>query len=267
MNQSLLKVAIKRLKVRSQARKAFDVVSIAGLAGNIQEVGLQQPLNVIREADDYLVIDGERRLRACQSLGMDEVPVLVVEDALTIADILVTQLACNLQREDLTALDRAEAIRCLMEKGSLSADEVAKRLGLSAATVSKTLSVLKLPEPIRDQVASGDIPADAGYMLARVEEPAKQAALAAEVVAGKLSRDALARKLKRVRRAEEQSTKGPNRVTALLGSGRSVTVAAKGLNFDVLIEVLDHLLSRARKSKSQGISLTTFLHTLRDQAA
>jgi ParB-like chromosome segregation protein Spo0J len=154
-----------------------------------------------------------------------------------------------------------------MDQGKLTAEQVAKRLGQSPATVSRTLSVLKLPEELRAQVASGQIPADTAYLLARVEAPERQAELAAEVVDGKLSRDALTRKLKRVRRAEAQATDGPNRVTALLGGGRSITVGGKGLTLDSLVEALEQLLSRARKSKSQGLSLATFVRTLRDQAA
>ncbi len=266
MSQSLEKVPIIQVIAQPQARKHFDDASIQGLAESIREVGLQQPLIAIREGGQFILIDGERRLRACQRLGMSEVPVLVVKDAKTIGDMLITQLTCNLQREDLTPIDRAVAIRHVMEKNSMSGDEVAKRLGLSPATVSRTLSVLSLPEALREQVARGAIPADIGYLLTRVEEPAKQADLAAEVAAGRLSRDSLTRKLKRVRRAEECGTSGRSRITALLGEGRSVTLVGNTLTLDALIEMLDILLSRARKSKSQGLTLETFVRALRDQA-
>ncbi len=267
MTTSLSFAATDRLSVIPQSRKFFGTSGIEGLAASIRESGLQQPLLVRQEGDRLIVIDGERRLRACRSLDVKEVPVLVVDDPLTGVDVLTRQLACNLQREDLTVLERAEAIRQLMEQGKLTADQVAKRLGQSPATISRTLSVLTLPETIRDQVASGQIPADTAYLLARVETTEQQAALAAEVVGGKLSRDALTRKLKRVRRAQAQAKDGPNRVTALLGGGRSITVGGKGLTLDSLMEALEQLLARARKSKSQGLSLATFVRTLRDQAA
>lgn len=257
---------LDQLRVASQPRKRFDEAALQGLADSIRESGLQHPILVRREKDDLVVIDGERRLRACRLLGLKEASVLIVEDPVTIADALVRQLACNLQREDLGVIERAEAIRTLMQQGSMTADQVAKKLGQSPATVSRTLSVLKLPEPLRAQLSSGQISADAGYMLARVEEPEQQAALAAEVVGGKLTRDALTRKLKRVRREEARPERGPNRVTALLGGGRSITVAGKGLSLETIVEALEQLLSRAKKAKSQGLSLTTFVRTLRDQA-
>jgi len=267
VSQSLETVAINRLKVKPQVRKHFDDASLDGLAANIREVGLQQPLIVRREDDSLVVLDGERRLRAFSRLGATEVPVLILDDDPSIVDVRLRQLACNLQREDLTPIDRAEAIRQLMDAGSMTADQVAKRLGQSPATVSRTLTVLKLPEDLRAKVASGQIPADAAYLLARIDEPQRQSELAAEVVGGKLSRDALTRKMKRVRRAEAQAKDGPNRITALLGGGRSITVGGKGLTLDSLMEALEQLLSRARKSKSQGLTLTTFVRTLRDQAA
>jgi len=266
MNAAFETIPLARLSLAPQVRRHFDEASLDGLAASIREVGLQHPLIARRDGNALVVLDGERRHRACSRLGMTEVPVLIVSDAITIADVLLRQLACNLQREDLSPIDRAEAIRSLMKESSMTADEVAKRLGQSPATVSRTLTVLKLPEALRTQVASGQIPADAAYLLARVDDPARQSELAAEVVGGKLSRDALTRKMKRVRRAEAQAKDGPNRITALLGGGRSITVGGKGLTLDSLMEALEQLLSRARKSKAQGLSLTTFVRTLRDQA-
>lgn len=267
MSQSLETASLNRLKVRPQVRKHFDEASLDGLAANIREVGLQQPLIVRREGDTLVVLDGERRLRACARLGMTEVPVVVDDEAPSPVEVLLRQLSCDLQREDLTPVDRAEAVTQMMDVGSMTAARVSKSLGISPASVSRTLKVLNLSADLRAKVANGQISADAAYLLARIEDPTRQTELAAEVVSGKLSRDALARKMKRVRRAETQAKDGPNRVTALLGGGRSITVGGKGLTLDTLMEALEQLLSRARKSKSQGLSLTTFVRTLRDQAA
>jgi ParB family chromosome partitioning protein len=267
MNATLLTVPIEQVLAQPQARKHFDDASIAGLAASIRESGLQQPLLCRKEGAGFPLIDGERRLRACRLLEWKEVPILVAGDRTSVAEVLTRQLACNLQREDLSVVERADAIRALMQKASLTADQVAKRLGQSPATVSRTLSVLKLPEPLLAQVTAGQISADAAYMLARVDEPGRQAELAAEVVGGKLSRDALTRKLKRVRRAEGRADPSLARVTAALGGGRSFTLAGKALSLDTFIESLEQLLTRARKSKSQGLTLATFIRTLRDQAA
>lgn len=267
MIPTLHSVPIESIKVLPQARKAFSAEAIDALAKSISQVGLLQPLLCSLEGNEFCLIDGGRRLRACLQAGLKDVPVLVAHDRPSAIDALTQQLTCNLQREDLSVLEQAGAIRQLMDQGGMTAEQVAKRLGRSPATISRTLSVLKLPEQLRAQVASGHIPADTAYALARVEDPARQAALAAEVTGGKLTRDALNRKLKRVSRAAARQATGPSRVTALLGGGRSLSLSGAGLSIDSLIETLEQLLTRAKKSKSQGLSLSTFVRTLRDQAA
>lgn len=266
MSATLTTVALDRIRVMPQVRKHFDEASLKGLAASIAESGLLQPLLCSADGESLRLIDGERRLRACRLLGMKEVTILVVSDPVSIVEALTRQLACNLQREDLTVIERAEAIQALMQQGPMTADQAAKRLGQSPATVSRTLSVLKLPESIRVRVADGDIPADAAYLLARIEEPERQSALAEEVVGGTLTRDALNRKIKGRHRWEKSRSTSVCRVTALLGGGRSVTIAGKGLSIESLIESLEQLLTRARKAKSQALSLETFVRTLRDQA-
>lgn len=267
MSPTTCVLPIADIYVAPQARKRFQEAGLASLAGSISEVGLLQPLLVRREGRRHVVLDGERRLRACTSLGMTELPVVILDDALSIADVLTRQLACDLQREDLTPVERAEAVQQVMESGGMTADQVAKRLGQSPATISRTLSILKLPESLLAEVSSGRIPPDTAYSLARVEDPKRQSELAAEVMEGRLTRDALVRKLKRIKRSVAAPDHGPARVTALLTGGRSITVAGKGLSWESLIDTLEQLLSRAKKSKAQGLSLPTFVRTLRDQAA
>ncbi|TWT44920.1 Chromosome-partitioning protein Spo0J [Phycisphaerae bacterium RAS1] len=266
MNLTLQSVPLDRITVAPQVRTQFSAESIAGLAESIAESGLQQPVLCAQEKDTLRLIDGERRFRACHTLGWKTIPVLIAADRVTAVDALASSLVSNLQREDLSPLDRAEGMRQLMEKGAMTADQVAKRLGQSPATVSRQLALLKLPDAIKAKLASGELSADSAYLLARVDDPARQASLAQEAADGKLSRDGLQRKLRRARRAEAGGSVGPNRVTALLGAGRSITVAGKALSLDSLIETLEQLLSRAKRSKSQGLSLATFVRTLRDQA-
>jgi hypothetical protein len=112
----------------------------------------------------------------------------------------------------------------------------------------------------------GRISADAAYLLARVDEPQEREALAKDVVSGRLTRDALSRKLRRVQKAEEARVAGPARITAILGEGRAITIAGKALTLDAVIEWVEQLLTRAKKSRSQGLTLETFVRTLKDQA-
>jgi ParB/RepB/Spo0J family partition protein len=253
-----------------QARKTtgFGVADLAGLAESIKESGgIHLPLLVRNEGGKLVVLDGERRLRAAKLAGLTEVPVVVSDESMSDSQVLHRQLVLDAQRVGLGPMERARALGRLIEEAGWSAEQAARKLGLSAATVSRSLALLKLPEAIQAKVSSGTLPADSAYLLARMDDPQAQAALAAQAGEGMLSRDALSRKLRRVRRAENAAQAGVARATVALGGGRTVTVTGKDITLDSLVDLLEPLLARARKARSQGLSLHTFIRTLKDQAS
>lgn len=263
----LRRVPVSSIVVRPQSRRHFDQSSIREMADSIESVGLQQPLLCRLDGGEPVLIDGERRLRALQLLGRAEADALIVEGSSDIADWLTRQLVCNFQRADLRPIERAEGVKQLMDGGGLTAHQAAKRLGVSAATVSKWLPLLSLPVEVQAMVDDGRIAADAAYQLSRMKDPGEQAATAAELAEKQITRDELARKLKRADKPDRRKSRPIPRVTAALGGGRSVAVCGPGLSLDSLIDWLEPLLVRARKAKSQGLSLQTFARTLKDQAS
>lgn len=266
VQEALVESLVCRPQVRE--RTGFGADDLTGLAASITESGgIHTPLLVRREGANLIVLDGERRLRAAKLLGLVNVPVVVTDEQLGEDDVIHRQLVLDAQRVGLGPLERARAIERLMTLSSWNAEQVARKLGLSPATVSRSLAMLTLPEAIQVQVESGSISADAAYHLARVDDPQEQESLAAEAAGSLLSRDALTRKLKRARRAEEADRTGVIRTTALIGGGRAVTFTGKGLTLDSMIEWLEPLLARARKAKAQGLTLHTFIRTLKDQAS
>ncbi len=266
VHEALVESLVCRPQVRD--RTGFGADDLAGLAASIRESGgIHTPLLVRREGDTLVVLDGERRVRAAKILGLTKVPVVVTDEELGEDDVIHRQLVIDAQRVGLGPLERAKAIERLMTLSSWNAEQVARKLGLSGATVSRSLALLKLPESIQAQVASGSISADAAYHLARVDDPQEQVSLAAEAAGRMLSRDALTRKLKSARRAEEAAQAGVVRATALLGADRSVTFTGKGLTLDSMIEWLEPLLAGARRAKAKGLSLQTYFRTLKDQAS
>lgn len=268
MPLTLLTVPIASITVSPQVRQNIDPEGLRELAASIASVGLQQPPLCLTRGAVYELIDGHRRLCACgEFLGWTEMPILAFQGSSESANVLARQLVCNLQRADLNAIERALGIQALMTQAALSADGVAKMLGLSSASVTRSLSLLTLPEDIRKCVADGRIPADSAYQLSTVSDSKHQAVLAAEVAGKRLTRDALARKLKSSRRSNERRTDGIARCIAMMGGGRSVTFVGKGLSLDAAIDWLEQLLARARKAKSQGLTLETFVRALRDQAS
>jgi len=133
-----------------QPRKTFTPEKLEELAASIREKGIIQPL-VVRKCDGYFeLIAGERRWRAAQKAGLHEVPV-VIQD---VSDGVAMEMALieNIQREDLNAVEEADAYRALMDQFALSQEEVAKRVGKERSTVANSLRLLRLPDDIQRDI-------------------------------------------------------------------------------------------------------------------
>src|SRR5512145_1993646 len=145
---------IEELRPHSnQPRKTFNDEKMAELVASIREKGIIQPLVVRRHGDHYQIIAGERRWRASQKAGLREVPV-VIQD---VSEDWALELALieNIQREDLNAIEEAEAYRNLIDVFDLSQDEVAKRVGKDRSTVANALRLLRLPRTVQQDVMAG----------------------------------------------------------------------------------------------------------------
>ena len=138
---------------RGQPRRYFDEVHIVELADSIRAKGVLQPLLVRRDSDRYAIVAGERRWRAAQRAGLREVPCIVRE--VTEAEAFELALIENIQREDLNAIEEAEAYQRLIEYHGLTQEELAQRVGKERSTVANALRLLRLPEPIKQAMSSG----------------------------------------------------------------------------------------------------------------
>ena len=266
MNGTFARVPIAGIEVKHQLRTTIDAERLQQFAGSIHTHGQQRPI-LCRSTDGKLeLIDGWRCLEALKQLGEDEVDVLIIEEDVSDGEAFARRLICNIHQEGLSAIDRAKGLREFMDLGALSAAEAAERLSLSPASICRDMRLLSLPEELQLLVASGEIPASAAYELSKVEDPEEQAALAGRVVLGTLNRDELAHEVRRSSPRKNPGARSVTRVTAVLGEGRSVTIAGKELNLDLMIEWLEPLVTRAKKARAQGITLETFVRTLRDQA-
>jgi ParB family chromosome partitioning protein len=135
---------------RSQPRKHFAADKLEELAASIREQGIIQPLVVTKTDDGYEIIAGERRWRAAQKAGLREIPVVIREaspDA-----VLALALIENIQRQDLNAIEEAQAYRSLVEQFSISQEDVARRVGKNRTTVTNSLRLLKLPDEIQRDI-------------------------------------------------------------------------------------------------------------------
>jgi ParB family transcriptional regulator, chromosome partitioning protein len=169
-----------------QPRTRFDDEAIASLAASIREVGILQPL-VVRRAGDgrYEVIAGERRLRAAKAAGLATVPVVLrdSEDA----DLLREALIENIHREDLNAIEQAEAFRQLLEELGLKQDELAERVGVSRSHIANTIRLLALPMEVQQLLADEKITAGHARAILALGDNDAMSALALRIAAEDLS--------------------------------------------------------------------------------
>ncbi len=172
---------------RLQPRTRFDEEQLAELAESIRAQGIVQPLVVAADAGGgYGIIAGERRFRAAQLAGLQEVPVVVREVA-DDRERLELALVENLQRSDLDAVEEAEAYRALQATFGLSQDEVAARVGKSRSTVANSLRLLRLPEEVLELLRAGRLTAGQARPLLALATPEQQIELAQQAVARGLS--------------------------------------------------------------------------------
>ena len=163
-----------------QPRRHFDEEALEGLADSIRRHGLLQPLVVRRVAGRYELIAGERRLRAAGRAGLEKIPV-VVRDAHP-EDRLELALIENLQRENLTPLEEAEAYRHLVDEYGFTQEEIAERVGKSRPAVANTLRLLGLPDAVKAQLESGELTAGHARAVLAIEGASEQVKFAREIV-------------------------------------------------------------------------------------
>ena len=154
--QATIEIPVDRIRPNSlQPRAEMDRAELGDLEASIREQGVLQPVLVRPIADGYELVAGERRWRAAMAAGLSSVPAVV--KPLAVLGALEAALVENLQREDLSALDRARAYRRLTEEFGLSQDAVAKRVGRSQPSIANTLRLFALPDEVQRSLEAGRI--------------------------------------------------------------------------------------------------------------
>jgi len=204
----ITKVPIDRIqRNRWQPRHTFDQEALAELTASIREHGVIQPL-LVREAENgqYMLIAGERRLRASGEAGLEEVPVIIIEA--TDGDALELALIENLQRQDLNVIEEAEGYRELADQFNLTQEEIAERVSKSRATVANILRLLNLPEEVRAMLADQRLSTGHAKVLLSIDGEENQVACARRAV----SENMTVRQLERLKTRLENAPKKPRAV-------------------------------------------------------
>jgi ParB family chromosome partitioning protein len=179
-------LALSQLQAgKYQPRTRMDEGALNELAASIKTQGIMQPV-LVRPVDGgrYEIIAGERRFRAAQLAGLDEIPVLVrdVDDQAAAAMALIE----NIQREDLNPLEEAQGIARLISDFDFTHEQAASAVGRSRSAVSNLLRLVNLAQPVQTMLMAGDI--DMGHARALLSvDNASQIALASHVVSKRLS--------------------------------------------------------------------------------
>lgn len=236
----------------NQPRKEFDGASLGELAESLRTRGLLQPIRVrwSADADQWVIIAGERRWRAAVLAGLATVAAVESPPGRTDDEVLEDQLVENCVREDLKPVEQARAFKALIDARGWSADRLAKALNLNESSVIRALHLLDLPGAVQDRVDSGQIAPSVAYEVSKLDDPAAQAELAERVVAEGLNR---AEVIEARRSASGKTAKGRAAGKAKKVTSRKFTKAAgctvtfdnpRGLDAGVIRAALAEVLAR-----------------------
>lgn len=227
----------------NQPRKTFDQAALEELAESIKQYGVLTPLIVKRVGENYEIIAGERRWRASQLAGIKEVPVVVRDyDDQKTAEIALIE---NLQREDLNAIEEAQAYQELMEIYNLNQEELAKKVSKNRSTITNALRLLKLESSVQQMLIDGLISSGHARAILGLENQEKQKQLAEETVQNRLSVREVEKKVR-----SENRTK-PVRKTGAKENERDYSIFYKEYE-EKMQEVLGTKVHINRKDNSKG---------------
>jgi ParB family chromosome partitioning protein len=192
-----------------QARTEFDPAELERLAASIKRFGQLAPIRVRRDDERgvWVVLVGERRLRACRLAGLEKVRVEFVERPMTEADILSEQVVENAARTSLQPVEQGRAYQRLIELNQWTAQELAETLAVEPTAVYRALGLLKLPEDVAARVDAGEIKATAAYEISKLQIADDQREVANLVVAEGLDHKGTVAEVTRRRKAKTTGSK------------------------------------------------------------
>lgn len=188
-----------------QPRKHFDETALAELAESIRMNGVLQPIIVKKMLNGYLLVAGERRVRAAKLAGFSAIPAIVRDyNTQYLAELALLE---NIQREDLTIVEEAEAYRNAINSMNLTHLELAAKVGKSRSYISNTLGILSLPDAVIQEINTGHISMGHARALSKLQDDSRILQIASMIVNNKMSvRDieALTKKEKKKKAIKQQ---------------------------------------------------------------
>ena len=183
--EEIIDVNLDELRVNPyQPRKIFNDDALRDLSESIKEHGVFQPIIVKKSIKGYEIIAGERRVRASKLAGLPTIPAIIRN--LNDEQMMEIALLENLQRENLSAIEEAIAYKSMIDKLSLTQDELSKKVGKSRSHVTNTLGLLRLPAEVQAMVANNQLSMGHARVLSKLESTEKIVQMAHEIVDKKI---------------------------------------------------------------------------------
>lgn len=181
------KISIRSIKPNPhQPRQKFDETSLEELTASIKEKGILTPITVQKVGNQFILIAGERRLRASKKAGLKKIPVYII-DVADDAEMIEMALIENIQRENLNPIEEAEAYIYLNNRFKLSQEKIAKSVGKKRVTISNSLRLLTLPREIKESIRNGRLSAGHGRAILMMKTHNSMIGLWKKIIKGKMS--------------------------------------------------------------------------------
>jgi ParB family transcriptional regulator, chromosome partitioning protein len=246
----IIEIGLQKLRPNpDQPRTNFSEEALRDLAGSIEQHGLIQPIAVVEDRENeggFIIVAGERRYRAFKLLGKETIPAITTSgnpDEIALIE--------NMQREDLSAIEEAEALGKLMEKHNYKQEDLAKVIGKARTTVVELLSLNNLPEEIKSECRTSDIASKSVLIeIARLGKPKDQLKFWKGFKKGEKRTVRVARAHKSGKKVLEQKLEAKPKKTFRTTRQASVIVQAqvpKELSYEQIIGALEEALEEAKK--------------------
>ena len=182
----IMEIDIDELRVNPyQPRKVFDEKALQELSASIKEHGVFQPIIVKKSIKGYEIVAGERRYRASKLAGLKTIPAIIRD--FNDEQMMEIALLENLQRENLTAIEEAEAYKAMIEALSLTQEELSQKVGKSRSHITNILGLLRLPKEVQEMVNSSKISMAHARILSKMDDEDKIKNLASKIVEEKIN--------------------------------------------------------------------------------
>ena len=185
-NKEIVEISLEEIiPNRFQPRLTFDMDALNYLERTIKENGIIQPLVVRKVQDKYEIIAGERRFKAASMIGMRKVPCIVMN--LSDGESAEVAIVENIQRKEMTPLEEAKSFKKLLDKGYLTQEDLAKKMGKSQSSIANKLRLLNLDDAVQDAVLNNRISERHARSLLKFQNKMEQREALNEIITKRLT--------------------------------------------------------------------------------